>query len=254
MSPMSRETMALIPDELSNRVWIENLCPQVDSGRFPVKRTVGEQVIVTADIFADGHDALCAALIYRRHSEETWRETPMVFRGNDVWTAEFIIEALEPYSYTVEAWLDPFATWRDGLTKKFQADQDVESDLLEGAEILADAAARAAEPDRGWLMQIAELLREDAPQRERVDRVLGDEVAALVSRFPDRTRATRYAPALGVMVERELARCGAWYEMFPRSCGPDPSRSATFGETEKRLAEILEAHGPSDPKRVGILP
>jgi starch synthase (maltosyl-transferring) len=238
MSPTSRKSTARIPDELYNRVWIENLCPRVDGGRFPVKRTVGEQVIVTADIFADGHDAICAALLYRRHSEETWRETPMVFRGNDVWTAEFIIETLELYTYTVEAWLDPFATWRDGLMKKFQADQDVESDLLEGAELLAGAAARAVEPERGWLMQIAELLREDAPQGERVARVLGDEVAALVSRFPDRTRATRYAPALEVMVERKLARCGAWYEMFPRSCGSDPFRSATFGEAEKRLADI----------------
>jgi len=236
---MSRKTMTRhISDELSYRVWIENIRPQVNGGRFPVKRTVGEKVTVKADIFADGHDALCAALLYRSHSKETWRETPMVFRENDVWTAEFTIETLEPYYYTVEAWLDPFVTWRNCLSKKFGAKQDVGSDLQEGAEIISGAAARAVEPDREWLMQIAMLLQKDTPQEKRVARALGDEVFALVSRFPDRTKATRYNPVLKVMVERELARFGAWYEMFPRSCSPDPSRSATFVEAKKRLPDI----------------
>ena len=83
------------------RVVIENVQPSVNDGRFPVKRTVGESVRVTADIFADGHDLLNAVLLHRRAAATEWTETPMELLGNDRWAGEFTVEAMEPYAYTV---------------------------------------------------------------------------------------------------------------------------------------------------------
>src|SRR5687768_5251468 len=100
------------------RVVIAGVQPEIDSGRFPVKRTVGEKLVVEADIFADGHDALSAVVLYRAESELQWQEVPMRFLGNDRWDGGFRVTTLGTYVYTVQAWLDHFTSWREGLRKK----------------------------------------------------------------------------------------------------------------------------------------
>ena len=137
------------------RVVIENVTPQVDGGRFPIKRVVGESVSVQADIFVDGHQKLAAAVLFRRASEPAWSETAMLPAGNDRWLGNFQVLALETYYYTVQAWLDPYATWLDDLQKKADADQDLTLDFLSGAEQAASAARRAVGEDRRKLMALA---------------------------------------------------------------------------------------------------
>ena len=117
----------------------------MDGGRFPIKRTVGEEVVVGADIFADGHDTLAAALLYRRRGEPAWREVPMEPLGNDRWQARFRVEELGRYEYTVESWVDRFGSWRHEVSKKFGAGQDLKSELLEGAALVRDTLLRAPE-------------------------------------------------------------------------------------------------------------
>lgn len=238
MSKPSLKSTGTLPRELARRVWIENVSPQIDGGRFPIKRTVGEQVMVTADCFADGHDALAAVVRYRSASSQQWQEAPMALLGNDVWQASFTVSEMKPHYYTVEAWVDHFATWQDELRKKFKAGQDVASELLEGAALVEEASQRASEPDRTWLKQLSDLVRGDGTQQSRVARALAEDLSALMARYPDRSRATVHDPILQVIVDRVLARCGTWYEMFPRSAGPDPRRSATFREAEERLPDI----------------
>jgi starch synthase (maltosyl-transferring) len=223
------------------RVVVEAVHPEVDGGRFPIKRTVGEDVIVSADVYADGHDKLAAALLYRREGDERWRETPMVPLGNDRWQGVFRIDQLRPCEYTVEGWIDRFESWRQELSKKFGAAQDVTSELLEGAALLRDSAARiGVESEDGVIMRDAAARLEDAgaDQAERVPLALAAEVEQAMARHPDRSRATRYERVLRVTVERERARFGAWYEMFPRSAGTDPSRSATFAEATDHLPYV----------------
>ena len=125
------------------RAVVEGLSPQVDDGRFPIKRTVGDRVVVEADAFVDGHDVVSVRLLHRRAAVSGWSEVPMEGLGNDRWRAEFTVHHLGRYVYTVMAWADHFETWRRDLVKRVDADQDVSVDLLVGAELVAAAAERA---------------------------------------------------------------------------------------------------------------
>ena len=227
---------------LQRRVIVEGVHPEVDGGRFPIKRTVGEEVIVGADIFADGHDTLAAALLYRKRGEPEWLEVPMEPLGNDRWQARFRIEELTPYEYTIESWVNRFGSWRHELSKKFGAGQDLKSELLEGAALVREALLRApeaADDDHRVLSETAASLADEAlGQPERVAAALKVAVESAMARFVDRSLATRYARELQVTVERERARFGAWYEMFPRSSGSNPDRSGTFKDAEERLPYI----------------
>ncbi|MBU0674475.1 MAG: alpha-1,4-glucan--maltose-1-phosphate maltosyltransferase [Proteobacteria bacterium] len=238
MEHVDQEPRTGINPELARRVWIENVQPAVDGGRFPIKRCVGEEVRVTADIFADGHDLLGAVLLYRPVSEGAWQEVRLELRQNDVRTASFRVERLESYEYTIEAWVDHFASWQDEVRKKYQAGQDIESELLEGAALIEAAADRAVEPDRGWLIKIALLLKSAAAPSERVERGLAADLTALMNRYPERSQSSRYHQPLRVLVERIRARYGAWYEMFPRSTGSNPKQSGTFRDAANHLAYI----------------
>ena len=230
---------------------IEGVTPEVDQGRFPIKRTPGEDVVVEADVFADGHDTIVARLLWRRCApgdSESWNEVPMAPLGNDRWRARFTTADVEPYEYTVEGWVDRFESWRHELSTKAGAGLDVSSELLEGALIVRDAAAHAGARDAAALTAHAERLGAGssardaraghASQAERIVAALSEDLRAAMGRSADRSRATRYPRVLHVAMDRERARYGSWYEMFPRSAGSDPSRSATLAEAAARLPYI----------------
>jgi starch synthase (maltosyl-transferring) len=221
------------------RVVIENVDPEIDGGRFPIKRTVGERVTVTADIHADGHDELRAVVRHRAEGKEDWNETEMTSLGNDRWRASFPIEGLEPYRYSLEAWIEPFRTWRKGLARKVEAGAAEAVDLLIGAGLLEGAAQRARGGDAKALRAAAAALRDEgADVATRAGIALGAELAELAGRHPDRRQAARYERELRVVVDHERARFSAWYEMFPRSCAPEPGRHGTFADCEKRLEYV----------------
>jgi starch synthase (maltosyl-transferring) len=221
------------------RVVIEGVRPEIDCGRFPIKRTVGEAVVVTADIFAEGHDVVAAVLRHGPLGGTNWTEVPMSELGNDRWTGKFTVESPGRHGYTLQAWVDDFATWRRDLFKKVNAGQDVSSELLEGAEQLGEAAERAGGQDAERLRLHAKILGQGGDSGERIKVAFDPELASLMARHVDRSRATSYAKELGVMVERERARYGAWYEMFPRSCSPEPGRHGTFKDVEERLPYVV---------------
>jgi starch synthase (maltosyl-transferring) len=223
---------------LQRRVIVEGVHPEVDAGRFPIKRTTGEDVVVGADIFTDGHDILAAALLYRRAGEHHWHEAPMKALGNDRWQASFRVEELGRYEYTVEGWIDRFGSWRYEVSKKFGAGQDVKSELLEGAALIRETIDRDAEAAGALADAAAALADENIEQPQRVARALSVDVEQAMARHADRSTATRYGRDLQVIVERERARFGAWYEMFPRSSGTDPNKSGTFRDAEARLPYI----------------
>jgi starch synthase (maltosyl-transferring) len=228
------------PPRIPPRVVVENVRPQVDGGRFPLKRTLGERVVVTADVHADGHDAIQAVLRYRKAGSRVWTEAPMEALPNDVWRAAFLVEDLEPYVYTVEAWLDPFRTWRRDLEKRRAAGTATGVDLQIGGELVAAAARRADEDDarrlEAWAKDLARAASEAG--EAALARALSPELAARMERWPDRSSAAVYDRELRVEVEREKARFGAWYEMFPRSCASEPGRHGTFRDCEARLPYV----------------
>ncbi len=261
----------------TGRVIVERVWPEIDGGRFPVKRTVGERVTVSADIFADGHDLLAGVVKYRHRGPEgsapqanagrtfsgpptEWHEVALTARDNDRWEGRFTVTELGEYEYTVEAWIDRFASWLKGLVAKADAAQDVASELLEGAELIQQAAGRIkaaptridagpaetyveaglSRPDDDLrLLEIADTLRNaKLPQMARVFAARDQSLRALMDARPDRSASTVYDRSLRVVVDSVRARFGAWYEMFPRSVTSDASRSGTFREAEARLPDI----------------
>ena len=222
------------------RVVIAGVYPQIDCGLFPVKRTVGDQVVVEADIFTDGHDAVVARLLHRHQDEESWQTTPLQALGNDRWQARFPAERLGRYYYTVEAWVDRFVSWQRDFGKRVQAGQEVSVELLIGAELVAAASRRARGADAKQLQEWNKFLRQDdrAHAQARIQLVLSDEFALLVERYPDRTLARRYEKELAVWVDRDKARFSTWYELFPRSCSRSPGGHGTFQDCAAHLRDI----------------
>lgn len=221
------------------RVVVERVTPEIDGGRFPIKRAVGEVVVVEADVFADGHDVLTARLSFRHEDEERWTETVMTPLGNDRWGASFPVSALGRYRFTVTGWIDHFLTWRRDLRKRVDAGQQVPVDLLIGAQLLEDAGRRASGEDGALLTRWAAALRESGrPESERVDLAFSPEVDALAMRYPDRSTAGWYDRELSVVVDRVKARFSSWYEMFPRSCSPVEGRHGTFKDCEALLPYV----------------
>jgi len=227
-----------LSDEKAARVWIEKIRPRIDCGRFPIKRTVGEKVAVSAYVFADGHDLLQAVLQYR-HGREEWSEAPMSYLADDLWTAEFQVEKLGTYQYTIRAWINHFTTWQRDLLKKFMAGQDVASDLLEGAAMIEATAGKALSPDNEWLSSVAASLRAVEPQKKMVVKATAPDITAMMNRYPERSREAVFAPALSVTVEPLIAGFSAWYELFPRSITTDPNKSGTFGDVLQLVPEIV---------------
>jgi starch synthase (maltosyl-transferring) len=237
------------------RVVLENLEPAVDGGRFPIKRTVGEEVEVVVTAFVDGHDLLAVVVRDRplgpdrgREARESagneadgWRETGMTSAGpgTDRWRARFRVDAVGWHEYHVIGWIDRFGTWRRDLELKFAAGQDVSLELLEGALMIREAAARADSRTADALLEEADRLAEPLPLADRVARALAGDLNSRVAVVADRQHVSA-SGIYRVWVDRERARFGAWYEMFPRSGAPDPGRSATFHEAAQRLPSIAD--------------
>jgi starch synthase (maltosyl-transferring) len=206
------------------RIRILDVRPQVDGGRFPIKRTVGDRVEVSAEVFRDGHDAIRVVLRYLS-PEGGWREAPMSWIDREVdgdrWAGHFEVDRVGHWSYEVAAWTDGFATWHDEVSRKRKAvGEDLTSEVAEGALLLRAAAGRARGADATLIsgaVKIAEKKKE--PREAKLDAVLDPEVLAAVERHPDRTDQTASEARLAVDVERGRARFGSWYELFPRSWG-----------------------------------
>jgi starch synthase (maltosyl-transferring) len=220
-----------------SRVVIEHVTPEVDQGRYAVKRVTGETVMVEADIFTDGHDAVSGILLHRREGEADWTETPMLPLGNDRWTATFTVSELTRYGYRLSAWVDRFKTWSRDLAKRLEAGQPVEVDLLSGVALVEEAAKRARGPDAARLRHYARSLAA-RPRRPRAVLGLAPELAELMSRYQDRDAAVTYDRGQAIQVDPVRARFSTWYECFPRSCGTQPGEHGTFKDLEGRLPGI----------------
>src|SRR3954454_23337830 len=176
-----------LPKKRPPRIQIEDVWPQIDCGRYPVKRSVGDEVEVWATIFRDGHELLGAAIRYRAPGTTTWQEAPLAKTEQpDRWTGSFHVARCGRWELSIEAWVDRIASWRDELRRKAEAGQtDLASELQEGAALL----------------KVLKL----------------DVKTALASTETDRSEPTRLVRSLEIDCDRALGRFGAWYELFPRS-------------------------------------
>jgi len=224
------------------RVVIESALPEIDGGRFPITRTPGELVTVSADIFAEGHDVVDAALQYRREGEADWQYEPMQLVTNDRWEAQFRPGSVGTYLYTLRGWVDGFKTWARDLGKKATAGQELSLELKTGVKFLAAAAEGASSADLEMLNALG----------ARLERIGGTDVAAavafsededlilLMSRYRDRAGDTVYEKELVLRVDRARARFSAWYEMFPRSCTTSAERPGTLRDCAEYVEYVAD--------------
>ena len=219
-------------------VVIENVWPEIDAGRHPVKRIVGERLEVQADVYREGHDLIAGVLKYRERGASAWRETPLTLFDNDRWRADFPLERNARYVYTLEAWPDPFASWRHDVERKREAGQPLALEAIEGRALVEAALTRASEADRARLEATLRELETLESDDARAAALLAPELAAVMARAPDRSRATLYPRELEVVADRPAARFAAWYEMFPRSQGAAPGVHGTFADAAKQLPRI----------------
>jgi starch synthase (maltosyl-transferring) len=232
------------------RVSIRAVTPQVDGGRFRAKRVAGEPITVEADVYADSHDVLSAVVRWRplgrgragakRNSRSgTWLEERMEPLVNDRWTATFSCDEPGRVEFTVVGWVDRYATWLRDIRAKVEARVATDVDFAIGAELLEELARDAGEEDTERLSRAADVLRDDArfPESRR-DLAASGDIVSTVRRLEPRPHATTYDQTLQVQIDRPLARCSAWYELFPRSASPDPDRHGTLTDVIDRLPYV----------------
>lgn len=228
---------------------IECVTPELDGGRHPVKRVVGDTVWVGADIIKEGHDQLAAHAIYRGPGDDEWSTVPLEYDfDSDRWYGAFPVDRIGRWIFTVEAWTDRFVTWRSELKKKIDAGHQLHTELAEGAELIraASRTTRSAAA-RASLIMTAKILddrRSDFSIERRIQRAFDDDLLALMREHHRATDLTRCRRELAIVVDRERARFASWYEMFPRSQTaptPDaPPRPGTFADAAARLPHLAE--------------
>lgn len=235
----------------SSPITIEHVSPQIDAGRYAVKREVGDTMDVVCSIFKDGHDLIKAVILCRLADSDEWWETPMteVNHGLAQWYGQLWFGTNARYIYTIEAWVDEYGTWLDGTTKKLEAGQDISLELVEGADMVRKTVERlktikdvrdedARKADLFLLQDALKRFDENEDMYQCANILMGNDVSEAMDRWPDREKATRYDRELEVYVDRERARFGAWYEMDVRSQGSVPGVHGTFKDAEARLPDI----------------
>ena len=235
----------------SSPITIEHVSPQIDAGRYAVKREVGDTMDVVCSIFKDGHDLIKAVILCRLADSNEWWETPMteVNHGLAQWYGQLWFGTNARYIYTIEAWVDEYGTWLDGTTKKLEAGQDISLELVEGADMVRKTVERlktikdvrdedARKADLALLQDALKRFDENEDMYQCANILMGNDVSEAMDRWPDREKATRYDRELEVYVDRERARFGAWYEMDVRSQGSVPGVHGTFKDAEARLPDI----------------
>ena len=221
-----------------DRIAIEMVLPDIDSGKFPIKRILGENVVVRANIFADGSDDVTAVLLYRNEKEDIWHEIRMAPLGNDQWIGSFRVENEADYFYTVRGHINEFSSWCKDLEKKIKASQDISIDLKIGTQIIEKIAKSASGESAKKLRNWVQKMTESTDSESALSIITCKELLNIIEASLDAKDGVMYDKELRVSVERKLAAFSSWYEIFPRSWSSTPGQHGTFKDCERLLPEI----------------
>ena len=233
---MNDFTRTAVRETFAPSTAIENVTPQVDGGRFAIKRAAGEEIVVTADCYAHGHERVACEVRYRGPGDTQWKRVAMEALGNDRWSARFTVDRIGAWQYGIVCWVDHLAGWRDGFLRRVDAD-DLRVAALTGAELAAESVANADGPAREQLIHWARLLREELDPERLRGLAMDDALLALAQQHAPRAGASQTV-SFPAWVDRERARFGSWYECFPRSMAKEPGAHGTFADLERELARI----------------
>ncbi|MDD5150118.1 MAG: alpha-1,4-glucan--maltose-1-phosphate maltosyltransferase [Flavobacterium sp.] len=221
------------------RIVIENVSPQIDCGANFIKRIVGQNITVTADVFSDGHDILECCVKFKHERDKKWQEVRMNPKDNDVWVAEFKVEKQGFYSYFVEGWIDYALNWQHGTERKIHDNQYVKSELLEGAEYVKSVMKFADTSEKEYLEKVATYFTTESDYDKAVQESISIDLHQIFKKYPIRFIENK-SSELKVYVDRKKALFSTWYEFFPRSASQEEGKHGTFKDCEKLLPRVAE--------------
>lgn len=221
------------------RIIIENVMPQLDGGSFYIKRIVNQKVIVTADVFSDGHDVVECCVKFKHEKDKEWEEVRLNPTQNDEWTAEFTVLKQGLYSYFIEGWVDYALNWQHGTERKIKDNQFVKSELLEGAEYCQAILKLVTKEQKTFLTEAIKAFKDEKSYDKALKIALSSELHQLFKQYPTRTLSNQ-SSELRVYVDRKKALFSTWYEFFPRSASEIPGKHGTFKDCERLLTRVVE--------------
>ena len=222
-----------------SRIVVENIAPQLNQGTVYIKRVVNEIVNVTADVLVDGHDVLQASLLYKHESEKKWSETRMHATSNDQYAAHFITEKQGFYTYKIEGWVDYALNWQHGIERKIDDYQHVNSELLEGAELLFEIIDDVNSDDKNYLLHLIFIFKNSETYAEAIKEAVSKRLTIILKNNPKKT-LTQTSPEYKVYVDRLKARFSTWYEFFPRSASEQEGKHGTFNDCHRLLPRVAQ--------------
>jgi starch synthase (maltosyl-transferring) len=220
------------------RVVITNVAPQVDCGKYRAKATIQDELIISVDVFTDGHDDVGASVLLKHRKDRQWKELPLVFINNDHWELSYYPDKLGVYLFQVQGWVDHFTTWTKGLVKKYEAGQDIKIELEIGSQLLQEASLRASAKDKTELTKLSKELSGSENIESSILLATSKQVQDLMGRWRDKTLVTIYPLIFEFEAEVKRASFSSWYELFPRSAAPEAGRHGTFKDVKNLLPRV----------------
>lgn len=239
---MEQNKMQFVSPDKNGYIAIENVYPQLDDGKFPVKRTIDDIFEVWADIYKTEHGQICAQVKYRNRLEKIWTYQPMTFYDNDRWIGSFQLSKNTVYEYSIEAWSDTFTTLINNMKKWLDAGEDIKTDMADVYTIISDSLGKIKRNTLEYkkLSSLRQGIKKKMYDDNSLLRLLSsDDIVKIIHKYQNKSDLTE-SPIFTVIVDRSTASFGSWYEMFHRSQGTIANKGATFKDCEKRLGEIKE--------------
>ncbi|MCL7765376.1 alpha-1,4-glucan--maltose-1-phosphate maltosyltransferase [Polaribacter sp. Z014] len=222
-----------------SRIVVENIAPQINQGTVNIKRVVNEIVNVTADVLVDGHDVLQANLLFKHEKDSKWSEIRMTPTFNDEYTASFQTTKQGYYSYKVEGWVDYALNWQHGLGRKIDDCQHVNSELLEGAELLFTIIDTVSPEEKDYLLHLIFIFKNSETYTEAIKQAVSERLTSILKKYPEKS-LTETSPEYKVYVDRKKARFSTWYEFFPRSASEQEGKHGTFNDCHRILPRVAQ--------------
>jgi len=224
--------------EKKPRIVISNVNPQVEEGRFAIKRMIGDAVVVSADIFTDGYSAVAASLLFS-HNKQEWKEVPLQATDNDRWIGQFLVETLGECFFVLHAWIDHFTTWQQDLIKKYNAGINIKTEIEIGIKLLEKMHPKNQRVSKAATQEFLIEIKK-AKNVEEQFRLATSENLTLFMRDSSfyEPQEIQKSKIFSVMVDPPKAGFSTWYELFPRSCSAKPNIHGTFKDCERFLPEI----------------
>jgi starch synthase (maltosyl-transferring) len=225
---------------MQNRVIIEGVTPELDGGKYAIKRIIGQPVNLQMCLVADGHDVLAGEILYKHEKEKNWKSVAIEPIGNDIWTGGFRVEKQGIYQYKIAAWIDQPLTWQHNIERKIKDFQHVNVELLDGLQYLKPLLTKVNKTEAKYIEHLIKIFEDTARYNEAVHEAQSTRLEDIFKRYPAKTFATHYDKNLRVYVDRQKALFSTWYEFFPRSASQEIGKHGTFKDCERLIPRTAE--------------